>query len=227
MYKSFANKIHHLVYESFFKDYLISQIGVKEQTVHVVPHFQYKEEKHLVQNKPSYKIFDCIAISWSNDENLIRELVTFEEEHHLLEQNNISLKIKCKGYSYSSNSITIDGEFIPQNEYDELYTNCKLVLVPFPLSYEYRMSGCIVDAFSNHKMVVSTGLELSKFYANKYGPIINICRNAKDIIYTIVDIVVNHKYALDSSFFVRFENDHGLNEIKQKLNEMIREITTS
>ena len=26
---------------------------------------------------------------------------------------------------------------------------------------------------------------------------------------------------------VRFENDHGLNEIKQKLNEMIREITKS
>lgn len=225
LYKSFANKVHHLVYESFFKDYLVSKIGVKEQVIHVVPHFQYKEEKQLVHNRTSIKSFDCIAISWSNDENLVRELVKIEEEEHPLERNNINLKIKCRGYNYSSDCITIDGEFIPKNEYDALYSNCKLVLVPFPLSYKYRMSGCIVDAFSNHKVVVSTELELSKFYESKYGPIINTCRNAKDILFTIVDIVVNRKYAPDSSFFVRFENDHGINEIKTKLNEMIKVIT--
>lgn len=219
-YNLFCNRVHHMVFESFFKDYLVKEIGVKEELIHVVPHIVYK--KNIIETKKNRDInnVDCVAISGSNDLETVRQILQIEQTSHLLEKNKIRCKIKCKSLNYKSDFLEVNGDFIPKDEYERLYDNCKVVLIPFPISYKYRMSGCIVDAFSHHKPVVSSDLLLSNYYASKYGSIIRVGKNAEELVNSIISLIKTPNDISDKGY-TQFEIDHDEKEIGEKLNIMI------
>ena len=222
-YSLFANKVHHLVYEPFFKDYLVSKISVKEHLIHFVPHLQYFDTVSNNSSQEQYKSYDCIAISGSNDSCFVQELVNLEKKYRVFENNRISVRIKCKSIEYHSEFLEVNGDFIKDKEYNYLYNSCKVVLVPFPLSYEYRMSGCIVDAFSYHKPVISNNIKLSEFYSRKYGFIIRTVNSPMEMIYSIFLLIKEEKdYQYD---FSAFEYDHNQDMVKKRLDYMINKIT--
>ena len=80
------------------------------------------------------------------------------------------------------------------------------------------MSGCIVDAFSNHKQVISTNLELSKFYHSKYGSIILPCESSRDVLNQVKTVMNAIQRNLD---FSGFEKDHSNETIENCLSTML------
>lgn len=219
-YKAFANKVHHMVYESFFGDYLVREIGVKPDLVHTVPHFYYPPYNCI---NGVTKGFDFVGLSGSNDEKVIGEIVEIESKEHFFENNNIRCYIKSFAHHYESEYLTVTDKYLSTEEYNALFYNSKAVLVLFPTDYIYRMSGCIVDAFSNHKQVISTNLELANFYHSKYGDIILPCNTSRDIIHQIKTISsLDTKPVLD---FSGFEKDHSGETINYSLNKMLNSIT--
>lgn len=220
-YKMFANKVHHMVYESFFGDYLVNKIGVKKDLVHTVPHFYYPPYES--GNNSTINKYDFVGLSGSNDQNVIAEIVEIESKEHFFENNHIRCYIKSFAHHYESEYLTVTNKYLSTEEYNALYCDSKAVLVLFPTDYIYRMSGCIVDAFSNHKQVISTNLELAKFYHSKYGAIILPCKSSRDIVNQIKKLSSNIiQPVLD---FSGFENDHSDETINSSLNKMLNSIT--
>ncbi len=220
-YKWFANKVHHMVYESFFGDYLVNDIGVKQELVHTVPHFYYAPYVNSLSNIVASKSYDFVGLSGSNDQDVIGEIVDIETKEKFFENNRIRCYIKSSTHHYESDYLTVSDKFLSTEEYNAMYCDSKAVLVLFPTSYIYRMSGCIVDAFSNHKQVISTNLELSKFYHTKYGSIILPCESSRDILNQIKTIMNDNTNNLD---FSGFEKDHSDETINNSLNKMFNSI---
>jgi len=223
-YKLFAHHVHHLVYEPLFKDYLVEAYNINSDLIHYVPHIQYVKENERDDNlNNSQNQYDCIAISGSNDEGTVCDIIKKEKNEHFFEINRIKCFIKCKGIDFKSNYLTVNGRFIPTEEYEELYSKTKVVLVPFPLSYKYRMSGCIVDAFSHYKPVISSGIELAKYYSAKYGIIIRTTNSVEEMLDAVKELIDNREqYKFD---FETFINDHSAFEVERNLMEMINIIT--
>lgn len=222
-YRKFAPRVHHMVYEPLFKDYLTIAYNLDESKVHCVPHIQYMKEMEVFSGDDTKNIYDCIAISGSNDVEMVREIVNKEEKDHFFSSNKIRCLIKCRAVTYESDYLNVVGKFIPTKEYNELYSKTKMVLVPFPLSYKYRMSGCIVDAFSHRKPVVSSEIELSKYYAKKYGNIISTAVDVDNMLKEIKRILENYNESLYN--FDKFAFDHSPFEVERCLSTMINEIS--
>lgn len=223
MYRLFAKKVHHIVYEPLFGEYIKDRFAIPENLTHIIPHIQYVNEYQEDTMKCDVKgdTYDCIAISGSNDEGFINEIVRLEKEFHYFENYKIKCLIKCKNVQYESEYLNIVSSFIPTEEYKRLYRECKVALVPFPLSYKYRMSGCIVDAFSCHKPVVSSNIELAKFYNKQYGNIIKPYSNVQDAINEIINICINPK---ERYSFEGFEHDHSEVEVERSFNDFISKL---
>ena len=223
MYRIFAKKVHHIVYEPLFGGYIQAKYAIPEDLIHVIPHIQYANEyqEDTVKCDVRGDVYDCIAISGSNDESLINEIVCLEKEFHYFENHKIKCLIKCKNIQYESGYLKITNSFIPTKEYERLYRECKVVLIPFPLSYKYRMSGCIVDAFSCHKPIVSSNIELAKFYNKQYGNIIKPYSNMQDAINEIINICSNSK---ENYSFKGFEHDHSEVEVERSFNDFISKL---
>lgn len=215
-YKTFANKVHHIVYEGLFKDYLCNMMGVKSDLVHVVPHVQYRSE-YSVDNSviDTECFFDCIAISGSNDDSLIQELIEFEENNQVFEKNHIRVLIKSHTITYETPYLTVSCDYLPIKRYNMLFKQCKVVYAPFPLTYKYRMSGCYVDAFSNHRPVVATNIELAKYYHKRYGNIIKPCSSIRESVDEII-YFCNNNVRQD---FDLFEKEHSIEEVNKALKE--------
>lgn len=223
MYRIFAKKVHHIVYEPLFAEYIQNKYAISEELTHVIPHIQYVNEyqEDTMQSDVKENMYDCIAISGSNNEGFVNEIVRLEKNFHYFEKHKIKCLIKCKNVQYESEYLNITGSFIPTEEYKRLYKECKVVLVPFPLSYRYRMSGCIVDAFSYHKPVVSSNIELAKYYNKQYGNIIKPYSNMQDAISEIIKICNNSN---EEYSFKAFEHDHSEIEVKRAFNDFINKL---
>lgn len=218
-YNTFSNKVHHIVYEGLFKDFICNKMGVNSDLVHVIPHVQYRNEYSEDDSviDPNF-IFDCIAISGSNEDLFIKELIRFEETYCLFEKNRIRVLIKSHKIKYETPYLKVICDYIPIDKYNQLYKQCKVVYAPFPSSYKYRMSGCYVDSFSNHRPIVATDIELAKYYHERYGNIIKPCSSIRESVDEIV-YFCNNNVCLN---FDRFERDHSIDEVNKALRETIK-----
>lgn len=220
-YRLFANTVHHIVFEQLFGDYLEKEQQVTKNNIHVVPHIQYRKEYEIKQKEDNTTdVYDCIAISGSNDDTIIKDLINYENKNRFLEKNGVKLLIKSHSIQYESTSLKVIGDFIPIKKYNQLFKNCKVVYAPFPYTYKYRMSGCYVDSFSSHKAVVASNIELAKYYNKRYGDIIKPCCNIEETIKAII-YYCNNKVDLDFSLF---ENEHSYNAVKEALIKALESI---
>ena len=222
-YRMFAHKVHHIVYESFFGEYLINNFQIPKEKIHVIPHLCFGKEKiEDACEIKNYSQADCICISWSNDEDIIRNLIEKEKKEHFFRNNKITCRIKSKKYSFKNEYLCVDNGFLETVLYDKLYDECKCVLIPFPKQYHYRMSGSIIDAASHHKKMITTDFELAKYYYQKYGSIIEVTSDIDDMLEAIKrNCLGNEDLCLD---FSKFEIDHSELQVQNCLKEMLENI---
>lgn len=222
MYKLFAKKVHHIVYENFFGEYLNNVFGISKQKIHMVPHIQYRSEVSDVNSidKSDDKIFDCICISSSNDDEVIGRMIEYEKETSFFRENEISCRIKSKKHLYNDEYLVVDNKFFSNDEYNELYANCKCVLIPFPEGYNFRMSGSIIDAVSHHKRMVTTNFTLARKYSEEYKGIISIGSNIEELFMAILKNCKDYEECTKS--FIQFEKDRSEAQVSIKLEEMLQ-----
>ncbi len=213
-YDFYKNKIHHVVYEGYMKDYLTNTIGIQEELISVIPHPCYKSQ---ICTNPITK-YDCIAISGSNDEQIIEEFILFEKNNGILKSNGIKVLIKSKKFQYDDGFLIVKNEYFTNEEYERLYEGCKVVYAPFPSSYKYRMSGCFVDSFSHRKPVVSSPILLAEYYKKKYPEIMYTESKIDDVIHRIITLIHNQ---IDDKNFDSFLKNHSTDSLDNALCEMI------
>ena len=215
-YNLYCNKVRHVVYESYMKDFLCKDICIKNELINVMPHPCYE----CIGLNTKKKEFDCIAISGSNDENQIREFVSYEKEHQVLRQNNIRVLIKSKETKYDNGFLVVTDEYFSNEDYESYFENCKVVYTPFSDTYKYRMSGCFVDSFSHRKPVVSNTIMLATYYEKKFPGIIYTSCSPERIIKLMIQLC-NQK--IDSSMYDAFLEQHSRKYIDLSVDSILNQ----
>jgi len=118
------------------------------------------------------EIYDCVGISNSNDEKIIEDIIKLEEESKIFARKGLKIILKSKSLQYDDGSLKVINGFLSEKEYNEYISKSKIIFMPFSKFFKYRMSGTLMDAFSNYKPIIVTSSPLSKACQNVYPSII-------------------------------------------------------
>lgn len=169
VFKTYMNKVNHIVFADFIKDYLIS-LGVDSNRIFVVSHplptsALVSKEIDIVSEDSVY-----IALGHANDERIIDNLIEYEKQEHRLEKNNIHLVLRSqKEYDKLPPSIDIVTDFLDEEQYRYYYKVAKGILILYPDCFKYRFSGALLDAFVARKKIIGRNIPIIQHYARKYS----------------------------------------------------------
>ncbi|GAA0182416.1 hypothetical protein SH2C18_48020 [Clostridium sediminicola] len=213
-FKTYMNKVNHIVFEDYFKEYLVQKIGVDEKRIHVIPHPTFKS---VTSNEED--IYDCIGLSNSNDENFIKEIIDDERKNGRLKMAKQQVILRSKKYQFDNGYLKVITGYLSKKDYDNYIKKCKGVFIPLPSTFEYRVSGVIYDAISNYKVVIANNVPIIKSYEEKY-PLLCIGVNNVEEFFAKVDEL---KYCIttkkDFDQFIKF---HDKDIIIQKFKDAFK-----
>lgn len=192
----YVNKVNHIVFEKFIGDYLMEKYGLKKERILILPHPLYKNTIENISPK-----FACVGISNSNDENFIKEIIMIEKKQKIIKENKIHVILRSKTQTFDNGYLKVFTGYLEQKDYNYLINNTRSIFMPFPQSFKHRMSGTLMDALSNGKILLGTDVPLLKLYQKKYPHICNVVKSPNEFINEVINI-----------------SDFNLNDIKHEFN---------
>lgn len=216
IFDTYKNKVNHVVFEQYMKDYLINEVRIESDRIFVLPHPLNENNESSNSKELEYV---CVGLSNSNDEKLVTELIELEKKKHIFKSNNKKVVIKSKEKEFDNGYLKVLKGFLDKNVYDNYINRTQSVLIPFPKEFCYRMSGTLVDAFSNNKLVLGNDIPIISEYTKKYPDICKKFKNAEEVVNIICLSSVNNK--LDSEF-KRFKVEHSEESLKRAFESMFR-----
>lgn len=216
LFKTYMNKVNHMVFADFIKDYLIS-IGVNSNRIYVISHPlpapSLKGEKVKMSN-----IY--IALGHANDENIICNLIEYEKQKHCLEKNNIRLILRTRNvYDKLPLSINIVTGFLTEEQYRDYYKEAKGVLILYSDYFKYRFSGVLLDALVARKKIIGRDIPIVKYYAQMYP---SCCYSFKGIDDLMKKIVIDSTTPnVGEEIYNSFFKAHSDQIIASQLNEIL------
>lgn len=216
-FKLYANKVNHIVFENFMGDYLVRKYEICNERILVLPHPLYKNKIENMSLK-----YTCVGISNSNDENLIEDIINIEREHQILSKNEIYVVLRSKNKEFDNGYLKVITGYLEQSEYDYYINRAKSIFMPFPKNFKYRMSGTLMDALSNGKILLGTDVPLLNVYKEKYPHICNIVKSSNEFIDEVIKI---HDFNSDiiQQEFILFEKNHSSKKIIEILKNRFME----
>jgi hypothetical protein len=212
-FEHYKNKIFHFVFEKYFRDYLIHDIGIKQDHVYVIP--------HPVNNREPFSAghfsYDCVGLSNSNSEEFISEIINSKDK---FKNNKVKILLKSKKTEYADENVIIIKGHLDYNTYNNYILSAKTILVPVLNSYKYRLSGSIYDGLVNKKIVFTTSTFYSTDYGKRYPGICIYVDNIDDLISKISSASYDNN--IDS--FNLFIMQHSKEETTKRINDAINKV---
>lgn len=211
-FKQYAPKLNHFVFEPFIKDYLVSEYKVNCNKIFVLPHPKNKYESIDEGNQ-----YDCLGISSSNDENWIQSVIDEEKVSGFFRKNQFKVLLRSKITEFDDGYLKVVKGLFTAEEYYNLYLKAKCIVLPFPDTFTYRMSGSIIDALSNRKKVLLSNIPLFYDYQNRYPNVCQVGIEPKTLAKSIEDLTKKACTKEQNKDFDKFDMDHSEEEIKNCL----------
>lgn len=204
-FNKYSRYVKHIVFEDFIKQRLIELSNISADIVYVIPHPITK----IFDNNEHKDGFGCIAISNSNNELLLQDIIEAQKKNRFLEQINMKMLIKTKYIQYDDGYLKTISGFISVSEYDSYFAQCKIFYMPFPSTFQYRISGTLIDALSNGKLVIGTDIPILRQYSLRYPEICIIASSVEEF----VSLLANLKYVQNNNDTNKFLSNHSKNNI--------------
>lgn len=181
-FKLYMNKVNHIVFADFIRDYLIS-IGVKEGRISLLPHPLLSLSKDVKVYNECKEDDIYIALGHANDESLISELIEYEQSTHLLKSHNIKLVLRSASeFRELPESIEIINSYLSDEQYAYYYQIAKGVLILYSEQFRYRYSGALLDALVANKIVCGRSIPIMIHFSNKYPNCCVVFNNISDLV---------------------------------------------
>lgn len=217
-FKKYMNKVIHIVFSDFIKDYLIHKFDIDDNRIFVIPH-------HMNEIKDAgtlEKEFGCVGLSSSNDEEIIAEIVQNEKRKEVFKKNKFKLVLKSKNFKFDNGFLKVVNGFLEKNIFDYYINNAQSIYMPFPSTYKYRMSGTLIDALSNNKVVYGSNIPMMQYYSNKYPKICKIVNSSDDFIESMLKNI--HRKHNNYEEYEKFKRDHSKGAIEEAFKKMFKSI---
>ncbi len=212
MFKLYCKRVNHITLDEFISNHLIDIYGLNRKIVHYIPHPMCN-----TLNKNSLtRVFDCVGISNSNEEEWIEEFIKLEEREAWFLNHNKKVVFRSRFNKFDNGFLKVIKEYIKDEDYLYYYSNAKSVFLPFPKNFHYRMSGSLVDSISNYSVVIGTDIPLINWFSYKYP---TICKKVKDIT-DFLRFLEKEEYNVKESEFNDFIYEHSDQSVKNVLNSI-------
>lgn len=193
------NDVNHFILEPFILEALKDYLHVKEQNIFCYPH-PLPPKLSMTENRIS-----LVGLSQSNDEEIIKNIITREEREKFLKENNLCVVLKSKEYSYDDGYLKVIKGWINKTEYDYLIGNAECIFVPFPENFRFRVSATIMEAIVNKKSIIATSIPLTEYYFSRY-PLIGKTFNIDTLEKDLIELKKNSR--CNNEDMERFKYDH-------------------
>ncbi len=205
LFPLYKNKVNHVVLNDFIKRYLVDEFSISNSRVHVLPHPLNKERQN------SQKLYNCVGISNSNDENWVRYIYDREIKSGDLEKRGLKVVLRAKSFSYSGKALKILNHYLSTDEYYSYISSTEQMFLPFPSSFRYRMSGSIIDALSNHTKVIGSKIPVFQEFEREYPNLCHTVNSAEEFW----DFLINTSGVDDDcdEEFDRFNDAHSRKKV--------------
>jgi hypothetical protein len=215
-FRTYMNKFEHIVFEEFIKKKLVDEFGIDSNRIHILPH-------HMNVLKIFDKInlkYDCVGLSNSNDEKIISKIVEEEKDKSLFKDSRRKVILKSKNIEYDNGFLKVIKGFIENVQFEDYLRSSRSIYMPFPEDFKYRMSGTLIDALSNKKIVYGSNIILIEHFALKYPQICKIIYSEHDFF----EFVIKNSFDLNDNQlidFKNFNNDYSVEKIKTSFEQIL------
>ena len=192
---------------------MVHSLNVPVNKIHLVSH-------PCNQKQLNPAIYDCVGISNSNDENWIRQLINEEKEYSTFKRENLQVLLRSKLYTYDDGYLHVINGVFPSQIYDSYITSAKALLLPFPLSFQYRASGSLIDALSNSIYVIGSDIPCFQYYSKRYPNICKTISKRSDFIMILKKIGENSE--MEKEEFKVFREEHSEKVILKQLKTVLQ-----
>ncbi|NLJ89014.1 MAG: hypothetical protein GX327_09650 [Epulopiscium sp.] len=216
-FRRYMNKVTHIVFAEFIKDYLINNFDINPKKIFVMPHHM----NIIDENTTMKKEFDCVGLSNSNDEEIISEILQKEKQEKVFKKMGCKVVLKSKIHEFDDGYLKIVKGYLEKEVFDNYINNTQSIYMPFPSSFQYRMSGTLIDALSNGKIVYGSDIPVMRYYSKRHPNICKVVDNADSFINKLLNKKDNiSDYTKD---FERFKQEHS----EEKIEGVFRKIFNS
>lgn len=167
MFGHFKNKVFHCVLEPYIKKWLVDNQFAPKDKIVCWPHPM--ERNHRILKRTP--IFDCVALSNSNDEDIIQKIIDCEKEKHIFEKKNQHIVLRSKITEFDDGYLKVLNGWIEDKDYEDFISQTRSIMVTVPTSFNNRVSASIIEAFDQKIPVIGNESALFKFYRDKYPSI--------------------------------------------------------
>lgn len=210
-FNTYARKVKHIALEGFIGEYLKESFHLEEKSVFVLPH------PLNPNNCQVKKEFDCVGISNSNDEAWIEEIINIEKRKMIFKKSGCKVVLRSSVYSFYDDFLSVINGWLSDSEYNNYINKARCIFLPFPNSFKYRMSGSVVDAFSNHTAVIGSKIPLFSYYSKRFE---NICKTVESSEEFCDVIIFLKDHRTSESSFDAFIQEHSQEEVLSALKKM-------
>lgn len=214
----YKNKIHHLVFEPYIKEFLGKGLGVRKELIWVMPHSLNLNYVNLRDND---QCIDLVGLSNSNSEVIINNFIQEELKNSFFKNRNIRVLLKSRFREFDDGYLRVTTKYLSDAEYELNVMRAKYIFIPFPQNFKYRESGTLMDALSNKKYVIGSDIKLMKYYKSIYPGICFVFKNFYDILQILVN---NHdeKESICHRNFEKFVSYHSANNYKKIMSSILK-----
>lgn len=212
-FRIYCKIINHITLDEFIFSYLISKYKLDPDKCSFIPHPMCNKQKEVLKKRQ----FDCVGISNSNEEKWIWNLLELEKKEAWFQNREIKVVLRSRTVEYDDGFLKIIREYLSDEDYAYYYGNAKSVILPFPDSFQYRMSGSLVDSLSNYSVVAGSNIPMIDWFSKKYPVICKKMESTTDFLF----FLENKEFCVDESAFCDFINEHSDEQVINKLKIMI------
>lgn len=221
IFKTYANRVNHIVFSKSIADYLIDEIGVHKDLVHVLPHPILMEVLEINKKAQSNKKnINWIGLGYGNDEYLIDEILNFEDKYHFLSKNNIYLTLRWSKPEKHLDNIHVINGHMDIEDYKRLYNKSTGVLLLYPLNYTHRFSGALMDALACGKQVIGNDIPIVREFNSEYNSYCTAFTKVEDLLH-LLKLKSLDTASLKSEDLIKFRKNHEDAQIKLKFRKIL------
>lgn len=217
LFSTYSQKFSHLVFEQFMKEGLLNTSKINPQSITLL-HYPLILSKGIPKIAPLY---DFIALSNSNDEDIIREIIKKETSNNFFKLNRIKGIIRSKKTEYDNGFLKVGNlSYISDNEYSDLLSNTKIILMLFHNNFEYRLSATLMEALSNKKIVISSRIKHTMFINQNIKNNLRVFESVDELI-MLIQAISDSNYSHNYDEYKTFIRLHSNNRIKSSFKRLL------
>lgn len=201
MFNIYKKRFIHIVNSGFMGDYLKNYIGVNSSNVLVWPH-----PLNPITIPQKELIYDCVGLSNSNDEKVINQIIELERQTEIIKRNSLHVILKSACDKFDNGYLQVFNGFIDKAIFDDYISKARCLFMPFPDSYQMRMSGTLMDALSNNKILLGTNIPIIKYSKKMYPNIVHFF-DINTFVQTILEFKI--KKSEFENEFTLFKYNHS------------------